>query len=298
MQIEPREAAPGALLRWMMQALQLVARGAGLWAGLSLLLCLAIFASQRLPLVGGLLSLIAFFSSIVVAAALDRPDPASASEVFAAVRRHGRRILLFAVIIATAGALIWMLALAKPGVPWWNAFYTERNIVRALSADWFVATRQIFVYSAYALGLSYFGLNLPGLTSFFQFACSTLLGLPFRDAYRAGTAAQMKNLLPMLGVGGLFILLPVATVLLLPPAVPLLYCFLAALSYVSFREIFLGRPDNRARERASQRADATVPSSGYSVRSASTGSSPAARCAGSTPAMRPISTAITSAASA
>jgi hypothetical protein len=105
----------------------------------------------------------------------------------------------------------------------------------------------VFVYSAYALGLLFFGLNIPGLTSFLQFPCTTLLGLPFRAAYQAGAAAQMKNLGPMLGVGLLFILLPVIAVLLLPPAVPLLYCYLGALAYVAFREIFLGVTENRER---------------------------------------------------
>lgn len=248
MVIEPRRAEPGALLRWSGQAIRLMFRGLGFWLGLILLLCLWIFAGQRLPLVSGMLALMAFFGSILIAAQLDREEGASLSSVLAVLGRHGRAILLFSAVIACAGALIWMLLLARPDVSWWNVLYTERNIVRALSDNWFLALRQIFVYSAYALGLCYFGLNLPGLTSFFQFPCTTLLGLPFREAYRAGAAAQMKNLPAMLGVGLLFVTLPVLAVLLMPPLVPLLYCFLGALAYVSFREIFLGIPDNRVRE--------------------------------------------------
>jgi hypothetical protein len=248
--LEPRVAGPRALRRWSGQALSLIARGFGFWLGMIFLLCLAIFAGQRLPLVGGVLALAGFFGCIVVAAALDRPDPAPPAAVLAALARHRRAIALFAGVIAVTGALVWILLLAKPGVAWWNVFYTDRNVVTVLSADWFTALRQIFVYSAYALGLCYFGLNIPGLTSFFQFPCATLLGVPFREAYRLGTQGQMKNLLPMLGVGLLFISLPVLAVLLFPPVVPLLYCFLGALAYVSFREIYLGRPDNRVRERA------------------------------------------------
>jgi hypothetical protein len=259
MLLEPREAQPRAIRRWSGQALALIARGFGFWLGMILLLCLAIFAGQRLPLVGGVLALAGFFGCIVVAAALDRPDPAPVAQVIAALRRHQRSIVLFASVIAVTGALVWVLLLAKPGVSWWNVLYTDRNVVTALSADWFTALRQIFVYSAYALGLCYFGLNIPGLTSFFQFPCATLLGVPFRDAYRLGTQGQMKNLLPMLGVGLLFISLPVAAVLLFPPMVPLLYCFLGALAYVSFREIYLGRPDNRVRERATELASNSVP---------------------------------------
>lgn len=259
MLIEPRKAQPRALRRWSLQALQLIARGFGFWLGMVLLLCLAIFAGQRLPLVGGVLALAGFFGSIVIAAALDQAGPVAAAEVLAALGRHQRAIATFAGIIAATGALVWILLLAKPDVSWWNVFYTERNVVTVLSPDWFTALRQIFVYSAYALGLCYFGLNIPGLTSFFQFPCATQLGMPFRDAYRLGTQGQMQNLLPMLGVGLLFISLPVAAVLLFPPVVPLLYCFLGALAYVSFREIFLGRPDNRVGVRSAALAPGSVP---------------------------------------
>lgn len=250
MVLEPRQAAPRALRRWSVQALQLISRGLGVWLGLILLLCLAIFAGQRLPLVSGVLALMAFFGSILVAARLDQADAASFTAVLATLRQHGGSLLAFSGVIALSGALVWVFFLARPEVPWWNVLYSERNVVTALAENWFIALRQVFVYSAYALGLLFFGLNIPGLTSFLQFPCTTLLGLPFRAAYQAGAAAQMKNLGPMLGVGFLFILLPVIAVLLLPPAVPLLYCYLGALAYVSFREIFLGIGENAARSRA------------------------------------------------
>ncbi|MFO1427120.1 MAG: hypothetical protein U1F11_09115 [Steroidobacteraceae bacterium] len=250
MTIEPRRAAPGAVLRWSRQACALIARGFGYWLGLVLLVCLWMFVGQRLPLIDGMLALAAFFASILIAAQLDGPRRATLSEVLRMLRAHAFDIGAFAGIIACAGALIWIFVLARPGVPWWSALYAERGVVAALSEDWFVATRQVFVYSAYALGLCYFGLNIPGLTSFFQFPCTTLLGLPFRDAYKVGALAQARNLPAILAVGLMFILLPFGCVLLLPPLVPLLYCFLGALTYVSFREIFLGVGENRAVEPA------------------------------------------------
>lgn len=259
MVIEPRQAAPGALRRWSRQALGLIARGAGVWLGFVVLLCLAIFAGQRLPMVSGILALMGFFASVLAAARLDSPGPVSMADIVAVLRQHGRELVAFPLVIASVGALVWVFFLARPGVPWWNVVYTERNAVVALSADGFVALRQVFVYSAYALGLLFFGLNIPGLTAFLQFPCTTLLGLPFRAAYRAGAAAQMKNLGPMLGVGFLFILLPVAAVLLLPPLVPVLYCFLGALAYVAFREIFLGVGENRVRARRPRPAPALRP---------------------------------------
>jgi len=255
----PRQAAPGALRRWSVQAFGLIGRGLSVWLGLICLLCLAIFAGQRLPLVSGVLALMAYFGSILVAARLDQSDAASFTDVLVTLRQNGRSLVAFSGVIAVAGALVWMLFLARPEVPWWNVLYTERNVVTALSENWFIALRQVFVYSAYALGLLYFGLNIPGLTSFLQFPCTTLLGLPFRAAYQAGAAGQMKNLGPMLGVGLLFILLPVIAVLVLPPAVPLLYCYLGALAYVSFREIFLGIGENRARATADLRLPGLLP---------------------------------------
>lgn len=258
MLIEPRQADPRALVRWSRQAVQLIRRGLGFWTGMTLLVCLAMFAGQRLPLVSGVLALTAFFGSIVVAARLDRPEAVTLSDVLEAMHLHGRSIVAFAAVIAAVGALVWVLLLARPGVPWWNLLYSERNVVASLSANWFISLRQIFVYSAYALGLSYFGLNIPGVTSFFQFPCVALLGLPFREAYRLSAAAQMKNLGPMLAIGLAFVLLPGLCILAVPPAVPLLYCFLGALAYVAFREIFLGMRENQAvlPARVARRAEA------------------------------------------
>jgi hypothetical protein len=250
MLIEPRRAAPGALPRWSRQALALFGRAPVFWLGLSLLLCLCMFVSQRVPLIGGMLALITFFSSILLAEALDRRITPGTGELLEALRAHRGVVLAFAAVVTAAGALIWILLLSKPGTPWWSVLYNERNIVVALSADGYIALRQVFVYAAYALGLLFFGLNLPGLTSFLQFPCTTLLHLPFRDAYRLGAAAQMLNLLPMLGVGLLFVVVPVVTVLLLPPLVPALYAFFGALAYVAFREIFLGITENQVREPA------------------------------------------------
>lgn len=255
---EPRQADPGTLRRWSLQAVQLMLRGLGSWGGLMLLLCLAIFAGQHFPLVAGVLALSAFFASVIVAARMDQSRPARLGEVLESVRVHGRKILLFAGLIACTGAVVWVLLLARPGVSWWNVFYTDRNTVAVLSADWFMATRQLFVYAAYALGLCYFGLNIPGLTSFFQFPCVAILGLPFREAYRRSAAAQMRNLGPMLGIGFTFIVLPGLAILVAPYLVPLLYCFLGALTWVAFREIFLGIRDNAAVERVRATAEGTA----------------------------------------
>ena len=257
--IEPRQAEPGALRRWSRLALYLIARGFSFWLGLVLLACLWMFAGQRLPLIDGMLALAMFFASILIAARLDRPERTSLSDVLKMLRAHAFEILVFATIIAVAGALIWIFLLARPEMPWYAVFYTRHASVEALSDNWFVALRQIFVYAAYALGLLYFGLNIPGLTSFFQFPCTTLLGLPFRDAYRLGAMGQVRNLPAVLAVGLMFILLPVLSVLLLPILVPLLYCFLGAVTYVGFREIFLGIRDNRLVERGGEAVTAPSP---------------------------------------
>jgi hypothetical protein len=59
----------------------------------------------------------------------------------------------------------------------------------------------------------------------------------------------------------LFVVLPVLFGLLLPVLVPVLYCFFGALTYVAFREIFLGVSENRPRESAEARVAATPLSS-------------------------------------
>lgn len=250
MLVEPRKAAPGAVWRWSRQALQLLWRGRGFWLALSLLMCLGLFFVHRLPLVAGLLAFGALLACILIAARLDRAGPLRLGEVLAMLGSHSRVLLPYTLGVVLVGGAVWALLLARPGVAWWNILYTERNSVDVLSADGFVALRQIFVYSAFALGLCYFGLNIPGLTSFFQFLCMTLLDLPFRDAWRLGASGQIRNIGPMLGVALLFMVLPAVFALLLPPIVPVLYCFLGALGYVAFREIFLGIGENQPREAA------------------------------------------------
>jgi hypothetical protein len=153
-------------------------------------------------------------------------------------------LLPYTLGVVLVGGIVWALLLARPGVAWWNILYTSRNAVEMLSSDGFEALRQVFVYPAFALGLSYFGLNIPGLTSFFQFPCMTLLGMPFREAWRSGAAGQMLNILPLLAVALLFVVLPVVCGVWLPFLVPVLYCFFGALCYVAFREIYLGVAEN------------------------------------------------------
>lgn len=243
--IEPRAAAPGAVRRWSRQALALLWRGRGFWLALSLLMCLWMFVAHRFPLLDGLLAVGALLAGVLIAAQLDREGPLRLGEALSMLRSHAGTLLRYAALVTLVGAVVWLTLLARPGVAWWNILYTSRNAVETLSPDGFAALRQVFVYSAFALGLSYFGLNIPGLTSFFQFPCMAMLGLPFRDAWRLGAAGQIRNLGPMLAVALLFVLLPVAFGLWLPFLVPVLYCFFGALTYVAFREIYLGRAENR-----------------------------------------------------
>ncbi len=237
--------APGAISRWTRQSCALIARGFSFWVALVLLVCVGMFAGQRVPLFDGVLALLAFFSSVLIAASLDRTVRTTLADVLGMLRSHAPDMLRIAAVISVVLALVWMFLLARPGVPWWTPFWSERNLVPVLSADWLPALRQIFLYSGVALGLSYFGLNIPGLTGFFQFPCQTLLGLPFREAYRMSAAAQLLNLPAILGIGLMFVTFPALCLALLPPLIPLLYCFLGALTYVSFREIFLGISENR-----------------------------------------------------
>jgi hypothetical protein len=245
MTLEPRVAASGALWRWMRQATELLRRSLGFSLGLMLFVCLLMFASHRLPLVEGVLAVAALLACMLMAAQVDRGGPIRLGEALGMLRAHAGVILGFAALITVAGALVWLLLLKRPDLPWWNIFYTQRHSVQILSADTFIALRQVFVYSAFALGLCYFGLNIPGLTSFFQFPCMVLLGLPFRDAWRLSAAGQIKNLGPMFTIALSFVLLPVICGLWLPLLMPVLYSYLGALSYVAFREIFLGVDQNQ-----------------------------------------------------
>jgi hypothetical protein len=258
MMLEPQVAARGALLRWVRQALGLLWRGAGFWLALSLLMCLWVFVGHRFPLLSGMLAMSALLGCILIAAQLDQGGRIRLADGLAMLRVHARVLLRFAAVVTLAGAIVWIVMLARPEVAWWNILYTSRNAIDVLSPNGFIALRQVFVYSAFALGLCYFGLNIPGLTSIFQFPCMTLLGLPYRDALRVGAMGQIRNIGPVLGIGLLFVVLPVIFGLVLPLLVPVLYCFFGALTYVAFREIFLGVSENRP-QRVSEAAGAATP---------------------------------------
>jgi hypothetical protein len=246
MVIEPRQVEPGAIRRWSRDAIRLIRRGFFFWLALMLLMCLCMFFGQRWPIVNGMLGLAAFFASILVAAKLDRSEPTTLSDITTVIRDHVGLVGAFVLITGAIGALIWALLQMHIGVPWWSPLYTERYVVQVLSGDWLIATRQIFSYSAFALGLTYFGVNIPGITSFFQFPASALLGLPWHTALRLSADGQAKNFPAMLSLGLMFIALPVLLILWLPILIPLLYCFLASLCYLSFRDIFLGISENHA----------------------------------------------------
>ncbi len=256
MTIEPRQVEAGAIGRWSGQALRLIARGSRFWIALTLLFCLWMFLTRGIPLLDAMLGLTSFFASILVAARLDRPGPVTLSDVLAAVRAQLRLLSAFVVIIACSGTLIWIALFARPGAPWWEALYAAPRLGQ-LSGGWLDALRQVFGYSAYLLGLTYFGLNIPGLTSFHQFPVAALLGLRWREAYHLGAVGQVKNLPAILSIGLMFVLLPVGLVLFAPVLIPVLYCFLAAVCYVGFRDIFLGIPENQfahARGRLEERS--------------------------------------------
>ena len=81
MLLEPRTAAPGALWRWQRQAAELLWRGAGFWLGLSLLMCLTMFAAHRWPLLEGVLAVTSLLACVLIAAEIDRRIRAKMTDV-------------------------------------------------------------------------------------------------------------------------------------------------------------------------------------------------------------------------
>src|SRR5882757_4439269 len=136
MVIEPRQVEPGAIRRWSREALQLIGRGWLFWLAMMLLLCLCMFLGQRWPLLNGMLGLAGFFASILVAARLDRSEVTTLSDITAVFRGHARLVTAFVLITGATGALIWMLLVSRPGMPWWSPIYSEHYMVQVLSADW------------------------------------------------------------------------------------------------------------------------------------------------------------------
>jgi hypothetical protein len=264
MVIEPRRIAAGFVRRWTSQAGELMSRAFHLWFGLSVVFCaISVVLGELEPLALLPLGLFFYFTSVEIAAAADEREVGLAdlpgflhtAAVGVAQDIWAKRWTLLIVTILVAvnhyDQMTHPVAAPVRQMP-------PPDLSNVLT--WVIGPASPLVHAVTVLII---GTLLQGET----FALSSL-AYPLRRAFNVDNG-QMRTLLYRAcfknpSVAMFLQTVPLALLLgaamLLPILAPFLMCFLPALSYVAFREIFID--DNGNREPAKQRATSAIAQGG------------------------------------
>ncbi|ABO59766.1 hypothetical protein LA345_40505 (plasmid) [Burkholderia vietnamiensis] len=246
--IAPRPVKPSAILRWCRQAAGLMGRGFAAWLALMVVFCLAIYVLRASAFLSQVVSGIAFLSGIGVAALVDDSKPKSISDVFDVARVQLPITFRYAVCIAAAAAVGGVLLVVFTGHPdlWIRQFYSPRILSVTLDADGLIALNQIFATAVIGLWVFHLGCLLPMVASPFQYHLYSAFGMRWMAAYHRGNGGMPEfNVMTMLIYNTGTMLLILVVWVLAPVVAPVLFAFLSALSYVAFRDIYLGISENR-----------------------------------------------------
>lgn len=244
--LTPRPAGPKAVRRWVAQALDLVGRGFHVWVAMMICFCLVMYGAQRSIFLGEIIALSAYFAGIGVAAMLDdRTKPGFIAVVRRLFEDFKGALLMGTVIIGIGTVVGLLLGLIFRGTMDFTLFYNDAKEVIPAGDEFMPAMRAIFGTSLSSFFMALLVMNVPMVSSFFQYHCMSLLGMSWRMAYWNGDGAIEKN---MAAIGGIVAVLFSVPLLLLgaaPFLAPIFYCFASAFTYVAFREIYLGIDENR-----------------------------------------------------
>jgi len=246
--IEPRKVAPGFVRRWLAQSLELLTRAFHIWFGFSVVFCFITMGLGWLPELAAIpLGLFGCIASVEIAATADNRD----------VRLADIPVILYTAALGTIRDIWqkrWILLIVATYmlVQVYLGHSAKPTPVRVVPpADltnlltWIATPDSPFIKSILVLLC---GQMLQGHTAALGTLTHPLQRAFGVDESRARTLlhrAMFKNIpataflqivpLSVLACAGVF----------LPIAAPLLMCFLPALSYVAFREMFIDDKGNR-----------------------------------------------------
>lgn len=259
MVIEPRKIAPGFARRWLSQSLELVGRAFHIWFGFAMLFCILTMALGWVPdLVAIPLGLFGCIVSIEIAATADTQE----------VRLSDMPAILHAAAVGTVRDIWqkrWVLLIVAVYILvqlYLGNTPKSAPVREAPPPDltnlwtWIATIDSPFFKSALVLLC---GQMLQGHT-----AALGTLSYPLQRAFDVDEGqvrhllhrALFKNLPATAFMQAVPLILIVGATMFLPILTPFLVCFLPALSYVVFREMFVDDKGNR--EPAKQAVTSTV----------------------------------------
>ncbi len=255
--LKPRRVEPKAVLRWLVQAADLVGRGFHVWVAMMLLFCLVMYGTQRSSYLSQIIALTAYFIGVGVSSLVDDSSHPGFLAIVKRAREDFPSALFMALIIVSIGTGLHMLfgSLGGNGIDL-RPLYDSSKPLFAFSDNLLLAMRRLFGYSLGYYWLSLMVMLMPFLASFFQFHCMSILNMNWWAAYWNGDGNPDENWRPIFLMFLVLILLPILLLLIAPFFAPVFYCFASALTYVAFRDIYLGVDENRKIISAEARARA------------------------------------------
>lgn len=280
----PRQVEKNAIRRWAGQALSLVGRGVLFWLLLVTCGCLLIHLCAHLGLLGAVLCALVGYAcygfSVAIASACDRSHKPSWSELLGSLFSHAKdlgRVALIPTLVAAlafslvAGVAALSHSLYRLGLPHGpGPIPTLPHLPPP--ADWGRVLFQIgepFFYSIGEIGVVLPVFSSLGAMSLFVFPAILSFGVP-RDhdvlvqyARLDGGRSTGKNEHSVLWLHALHLLLLCSLLLLnLAFLAPVVIAFLCGMTYVAYRDIYLGQSTNAKLEtKASELVPALSPAS-------------------------------------
>lgn len=244
--VHPRPVEPKAVLRWLVQAADLVGRGFHVWVAMMLMFCLVTYGTQRSSYLCQIISMTAYFVGIGVAALVDD----STHPPFAAIARRAWKdfpsALMMALIIVSIGTGLNILfgSLGGHGVNL-KQLYDPSKPLLPFNVDFLLAMRRLFGYALGSFWLSLMVMVAPFVSSFFQWHLMSILGLGWWQAYLKGDGGGDMNWRPVFLMILVLVIAPILLLMIMPILAPVFFCFASAFTYVAFRDIYLGITENR-----------------------------------------------------
>ena len=252
MVIEPRKVEPGFVKRWSKQALELMERSFHLWFGIAVVLSLAAWAGDRVffgvSLALGTL-LFAISAEIAVISDNDHFDIGDIPDIVAAAWQqalhelwtHRVGVILFVIAIPVV-----VLALAAGVDPAKEPPPPPPPVTYGDPFVWLFSNSSPFSSAAWA---AFIVANLYGYTKWglngMRYHLRRTFDLSEEAADILAEKAAQKNREVAAGFPLVMMSSLAVALIFLPILAPFVLCFVPALNYVAFREIFLDDKGNR-----------------------------------------------------
>lgn len=260
MVIEPRSVAPGFTRRWSREALELMGRSFHTWFAVAVVLSLSIWALPGSALLSVPLGLLFYCVSTEIAAVSDQrvlrvtelPGIFQVALQECVRDLYAKRWVLLVSVALIAAAHLWVQAQPVQGPA-----ASPAPVDLADPLTWvfgsLLGKESPFISGAISLwaGAALQGRSAYALSSL-VYPLRRTFGLQDEDQLSALTSKAMRrNPTVALLLGPVQVAVVIFTALALPILGPFLMCFLPAVSYVAFREVFVDDGGNR--EQVSER---------------------------------------------